>query len=246
MSLQPNYLIYPTLLDSFQNYLRSDEIYDTYFGSSENPKYTLEEFEQKSFQDLIDRINRIPFESEAADKGTAFNEVIDCLIENRKPRADMEFHSDRKRGVIVAKFKGYTFEFPLRICLEMRDYLKGALTQVRVSAPLATKYGLVELYGFADELLPMKVVDIKTTSRYYAFKFKNNMQHLVYPYCLIESGDLVNEFEYYVTNFKDIWSEVYVFDYERDVPILIEVVEGFIEFIEENRALISNKRLFNE
>ena len=33
---------------------------------------------------LIDRINRKPFDSEAADKGTAFNEVIDCMIENRK------------------------------------------------------------------------------------------------------------------------------------------------------------------
>ena len=164
MSQPLSYLIYPTLLDSFQNYLRSDEIYDTYFGRSENPKCSLEEFEQKSFQDLIDRINRVPFESEAADKGTAFNEVIDCLIENRKPRADMEFHSDRKKGVIVAKFKTYTFEFPLKICLEMRDNLKGGLTQIRVSAPISTRFGIVELYGYLDILLPMKVVDIKTTS----------------------------------------------------------------------------------
>ena len=246
MSQPLSYLIYPTLLDSFQNYLRSDEIYDTYFGRSENPKFSLEEFEQKSFQDLIDRINRVPFESEAADKGTAFNEVIDCLIENRKPREDMEFHSDRKKGVIVAKFKGYTFEFPLKICLEMRDNLKGGLTQIRVSAPISTRFGIVELYGYLDILLPMKVVDIKTTSRYSAFKYKSNTQHLVYPYCLIESGDLVYEFEYYVTNFKQIWRETYIFDYERDVPILMDVTENFIEFLEENRGLITNTRIFNE
>lgn len=246
MSLQPNYLIYPSNLDAFQNYLRSDEIYDTYFGRSENPKYSLEEFEKKSFDDLIDRINRVPFESEPADKGTAFNEVIDCLIENRKPREDMTFQTDKQKGVIVAKFKTYTFEFPLKICLEMRDNLKGGLTQIRVSAPISTRFGIVELYGYLDILLPMKVVDIKTTSRYSAFKFKNNIQHLVYPYCLIESGDLVNEFEYYVTNFKQIWRETYVFDYERDVPILMDVTENFIEFLEENRGLITNTRIFNE
>jgi hypothetical protein len=92
----------------------------------------------------------------------------------------------------------------------------------------------------------MKVVDIKTTSRYSAFKYKSNTQHLVYPYCLIESGDLVYEFEYYVTNFKQIWRETYIFDYERDVPILMDVTENFIEFLEENRGLITNTRIFNE
>ena len=82
--MQPNYRIYATLLDSYFNYLNSDVIYERYYGWSENPPCTEEEFRQKQFQELIDRINRKPFDSEAADRGTAFNEIIDCMIENRK------------------------------------------------------------------------------------------------------------------------------------------------------------------
>ena len=82
--MQPNYRIYATLLDSYFNYLNSDAIYERYYGWSENPPCTEEEFRQKQFQELIDRINRRPFDSEAADKGTAFNEVIACMVEIRK------------------------------------------------------------------------------------------------------------------------------------------------------------------
>lgn len=59
---------YATLLDSFQNYLNSEVIWEQYWGWSENPPHTPEEFKQKQFQDLIDRINRVPFDSEAASK----------------------------------------------------------------------------------------------------------------------------------------------------------------------------------
>ena len=81
---QPKYRFYATILDCYQNYIDSDIIWEKYWGFSENPPHTPEEFRQQQFQQLIDRINRVPFDSEAADKGTAFNEVIDCLIENRK------------------------------------------------------------------------------------------------------------------------------------------------------------------
>ena len=56
--MQPNYRIYATLLDSYFNYLNSDVIYERYYGWSENPPCTEEEFRQKQFQELIDRINR--------------------------------------------------------------------------------------------------------------------------------------------------------------------------------------------
>lgn len=90
---QPNvkFRFYATLLDGFTDYLNSDIIYEKYWGWSENPPHTLEEFRQKQFQSLIDRINRVPFDSEAADKGTAFNELVDCLIENRKPSEKFKF-----------------------------------------------------------------------------------------------------------------------------------------------------------
>ena len=92
---QPNYRIYATLLDAFWGYLNSDVIWDKYWGWSENPPHTPEEFHEQQFQELINRINRKPFDSEAADKGTAFNELVDALIENRKPNGmDVERNKD--------------------------------------------------------------------------------------------------------------------------------------------------------
>ena len=51
--MQPKYKIYATLLDSYFNYLNSDVIYERYYGWSENPPCTEEEFRQKQFQELI-------------------------------------------------------------------------------------------------------------------------------------------------------------------------------------------------
>ena len=84
MERQPKYRFYATLLDSYMNYVESDAIWEKYWGWSGAPPHSPEEFRQAQFQQLIDRINRVPFDSEAADKGTAFNEVIDCMVEHRK------------------------------------------------------------------------------------------------------------------------------------------------------------------
>lgn len=75
---QPKYRFYATILDAFWNYLNSDIVYARYWGFSENPPHTEDEFHELQFQELIDRINRKPFDSEAADRGTAFNEI--CLV----------------------------------------------------------------------------------------------------------------------------------------------------------------------
>ena len=94
-----SYKFYATLLDGYQDYLRSSEIYQEYWGFSENPSKTEDEFEVEQLQGLINRINRVPFDSEAADKGTAFNEVVDCLVLNQKTaREDMSIVSDKEKG----------------------------------------------------------------------------------------------------------------------------------------------------
>ena len=100
------YKFYATLLDGYQDYLRSSEIYQEYWGFSENPSKMEDEFEAGQLQGLIDRINRVPFDSEAADKGTAFNEVVDCLVLNQKTaREDMSIVSDKEKGIILVTFK---------------------------------------------------------------------------------------------------------------------------------------------
>lgn len=81
MKRMPKYRFYPTLLDSFQNYVESDSIWDKYYGNSEDPSISIEEFHDQKRQDLIDSINRVQHKpSEAASKGTCLNEIVDRIV----------------------------------------------------------------------------------------------------------------------------------------------------------------------
>lgn len=242
--------IYPTLLDSFVDYLETPQIYDRYWGYSENPPHTLEEFWIKQQASLIDRINRVPFTSEAASKGTAFNNVIDAMNTGWNDcSADIEvIEQDGQSAAICTRQDGFTFQFPYGICKEFADYYKGAIPQVRVSAILPTCYGNVEVYGVLDELMPLSIHDIKYTGNYSASKFKHHSQHLVYPYCLIQNGSDVRTFEYDIAEESksgkwQTYTETYVFDPDRDIPILRERCEALIEFILQNREFITNRRV---
>ena len=82
----PKYRFYPTLLDSFQNYVDSDSIWDKYYGNSETPSISIEEFHDQKRQDLLDSINRVEHEpSEAASKGTCLNEIVDRIVIGKSP-----------------------------------------------------------------------------------------------------------------------------------------------------------------
>lgn len=276
-SPQPKYRIYPSLLDAYTDYLKSDDIYERYWGFSENPPFSPDEFREKQFHALIDRINRVPFDSEAADKGTAFNEAVDCIVEHResgimqiksvkekfieklcnnligydsckKDHCEMcPFYAEEERERVVSidvVYNNRKFSFSPRLCHEFAYYYEGALTQQRVEAILPTCFGDVLVYGVIDELMPLSVHDIKTTGSYYVGKFKGHYQHLVYPYCLIESGNDIRIFEYNITDFKNTYTETYVFNPERDIPVLRECVEDFIRFLNDNRNLITDTKIF--
>ena len=251
---QPNicFKFYATLLDAFQTYLDSDIIWERYWGFSENPPHTPEEFRQAQFQSLIDKINRKPIDSEAADRGTAFNEVIDCMVLGR--------NSDRVRIVKVkaedgaiagvnATLNERTFFFPLALVREFADYYKGALPQQYVSAILPTIYGDVMLYGYIDYVMPFCTHDLKTTGQYAVGNYKNHWQHLVYPYALFENGVNVPDFEYNIVElgktFYRTYTESYSYVPERDVPRLTRHCEELILFLQENRELITDKKIFN-
>lgn len=270
---QPKFKIYATLLDSFYSYLSSDAIWDKYWGWSDNPPHTPEEFRGQQFKELIDKINRVPFDSEAADRGTAFNEIVDCMIEHRESSV-MQVERVYKVNVIgqvdncdpderwadvdvtnevvalKAIYNNREFVFPIGLCREFANYYKGALTQQRVEAILPTAYGDVLVYGVIDELMPTSVHDIKTTGNYSVGKFKDHHQHLVYPYALMKNGSDVRTFEYNVAeinkygNVTGTFTETYVFKPERDIPILREHCEEFIRFLEDNRDLITDKKIF--
>lgn len=288
-TMRKHYSAYATLLDGFQSYLDAEKTYEKYF-TSENPSVTVDEWCDKMYVDLINRINRVPFSSEAADRGTAFNELVDALVKKplatRKKENDMESENIAFRVVTLLLAKGrsktaplverpayevlfdpdkvqreqcaglkdkekpllrepQTFNFFKDITDEFVDYYKGAMPQVFVKGTLETHFGMIDLYGYVDELLPFSCHDIKTTKNYRSGNFKEHWQHIVYPFCLNQMGMEINFFEYNITNFKETFTEVYVYKEERDLPKLRDICERFIQFIETNRDVITDTKVFN-
>ena len=103
-TLQPNidYAFSPSLLDAFQR--MTDTKVEEFFYKDENGAWHLnwndaeetlhfseEEVDALLKQEFIDTVNKVPEPpSEAASKGTAFNEIVDCLVKNCRPtREDM-------------------------------------------------------------------------------------------------------------------------------------------------------------
>lgn len=297
MSQQPKYKITPSLLDAFQTFL--DTNYEEYFVTGEDGKwhknwndetgYLVEpdEIDRLAKQALIDYINRVPTEpSEAADKGTCFNEIVDCIVmgipstrndvtiksrdgyvrqevfgcidpwDGKVTYADVEGY-EVKQPHIEAKMDGFTFMFDIALCKNMADYYKRSLCQQFVSAPMETKYGLVELYGYSDYIREDKVYDLKTTSKYEFGKYGKKWQRYVYPYTLLKSGECtdITSFEYTCCVFSGgtsktpiisgkVFPEVYTVCPERDEQVLRNHVERFIEFLEDNRSLITDRKVF--
>lgn len=93
--MKPKYCFYATLLDAYTKYLTTgmeDAFYQDEagkwhknFDEAEGTfHYSQEEVDALLLQELLDKINRKPFEpSEAADKGTIFNEIVDCILAGR-------------------------------------------------------------------------------------------------------------------------------------------------------------------
>lgn len=271
-SPKPKWHIYPSLMDSYTNYLQSAEIYDKYWGGSECPPQNYEEFEQSQWQDLIDKINRVSKDLPKADVGTVFNELVDCMVLGRKSdsieveKINRIVNGSEEVGWLKAHYKERTFTYPIEMCREFANYYKegGAIPQMFVEGFIQTDRGIVRLYGYADEVMSGSVHDIKTSGSYEAFKYKSNAQHLVYPYCLRYMGIEITDFCYDLAHIKtnirsgeptptDIhiehigtYQEEYSYNPKRDVPIIQERLCQLIDFIEAHRHLITNTKLFGE
>lgn len=259
----PSFRIYPSLLNKFDDYVNAEVLWNDFYGSSDDPAITLEQYEEKMEQELIDAVNRVPFISEAASRGTALNALVDCIIEDR--------HPNEKEPIVVvipdkglneplaleAHLDGFTFPFDYGLCTEIADYFKGAICQYLCKANLDTAFGVVELYGYADYILRNKVFDLKTTSKYSFGKYERGYQKDLYPYCLIESGEMdsVESFEYTVYQLSGgnsrtpfiqgtQYKEEYTYNHETSKKRLCDGCEGLIAFLLSNQDKITNKRIF--
>ena len=265
------YRINPSLLNKWTELVNSDRDWEQFYGDADEPSVSPEEFFQKREQELLDAINRVPFKSEPASRGTALNELVDCIVENRKQREDMQvfrvydpqaqevFHQDLLQALRV-ELEGFTFIFDINLVRALADYYKGATCQYRCEATMDTLYGPVILYGDADYIRQDIVYDLKSTSRYSAYgKYSEGHQKDLYPWALTESGDVqgISGFEYTIVPLTggsatspiisgEIKTEYYAYDHDASTRRLRAVIEAFVPWIEEHRNLITYPRIFNE
>ena len=297
---QPNYAFSPSLLDAFQrmvdtkaeDYFYQDETGAWHLNWNETEEtlhFSEEEVDALLKQEFLDKVNKVPMPpSEAASKGTAFNEIIDCLVKKCKPsnpdiiiktiRSGSDLYNASrlkddscqipdceaaymKIGVpfIYVALDGFEFFFDKDFCLEAADYFKGSICQYYTKANLETSKGVVELHGYIDYLRMMKVFDAKTTKRYTFGDFQKKWQRYTYPYTLIESGMMneVNSFEFTIYLLKGgssrtplitgtQYKEVYTYDHEQARTMLTQQCERLIEFLEDNKELITNMKVFGQ
>lgn len=225
--------------------------------------FTSDQMYEKIERELIDSINRIPHEpSEAASRGTALNEIVDCLIKH-KPCTSKEMSvevlrtPDSRPFAVRALIDGFTFDFDVNLCQQLKDMLRGSICQYFINADVDTKYGVVQLYGYLDYWQRNHVIDLKTTSSYSFGKYERKWQRYVYPYCCIESGLVeandIEDFTYLAVQlgrgkiiYGNIYPEVYTYNHEVCKKKLREQIESFIGWLESVRPLITDNKIFNQ
>lgn len=253
------------MLIKFQSLVDYQQVADEDWNKDADGNYKLtpDEMYLRTEKELIDQINRVRKEpSEAADKGTAFNEIVDCLVDFRPcNRDDMSLVSigatEGQPAIARAQINGFTFDYDLELCKDVAKDFKGALTQHYCEAEIQTARGSVTLYGYIDEWVGNRIYDIKTTKSYKWGKYEKGWQRHVYPWCVIESGEAVEieSFTYYVVEWayqrkgepltaKNLIEETYTYDHEQSTGALRDMLESFIDWLESRREFIRDKKVF--
>ena len=311
--LQHNYAFSPSMLDAYQRMVdtKAEEFFYkdetgawhlNWNEAEETLHFSEEEVDALLKQEFLDYVNKVPEPpSEAASKGTAFNEIVDCLVKKCKPtnediiiktiRSGEDLYNARikklsyeadvlgkdvvpeeiseqvsinqfvKIGVpfIYAAIDGFEFFFDKDFCLEAAEYFKNCICQYYTKGLLETSKGIVELHGYIDYLRQNRLFDAKTTKQYAFGNYQKKWQRYTYPFTLIESGMMneVNSFEFTIYVLKGgtsrtplitgtQYKEVYTYDHEQARTMLTQQCERVIDFLENNRSLITNMKVFGQ
>lgn len=257
---QIDYRFTPSQLDAFQDFLDSEYTWGQLWGNSEEPSKSAEEYTAECEKKLIDAINRCPKEPiEAADKGTAVNEVVDMLIHHRKCEIEgmsVEPPCEAHPLSVQVDYNDFTWQFSTDF-LKVYKRFPNAISQYLCGAPLQTSKGAVWLYGYPDEWCGNKISDLKTTGDYTFGKYSRKWQRHVYPYAIVESGDSteITEFEYTAIELTKpsekrpiisgkIYPEVYTYDHEQSRMALQDHCEKLIDWLEYRRSYITDAKIF--
>lgn len=221
--------IYPSLMDAFQRVMDAAT-----------------EEQQKLFEnDFFDKINRVQRPSTPAMlRGTALNEVVDRYIATYGTE-------DGWQSIAV---DGNQFTFDCGLVEKIAERVDGAIVQPYCEHEIATQYGGVMLYGFADYVIDDAVIDLKTTSDYSPGNYRRGWQRHVYPYILAGSKCLsaVRTFTYLVAEVQEVdgtiagnvMEECYTVDVEQSRHEIVNFIDSsFIPFILQHREKITDEKI---
>lgn len=250
----------PTMLDKFQAWLESESSWEDYYGQSDEPKFSISEWDEKLEQDIIDACNGVETpSSRAADLGTCLNEALDCVLLNKaSTRDDVKLTSDN--DTVTAVIGENNFLFHKSDIINLKSYVSSCTPQSFVSAIIDTAYGPVQLYGYPDYFKADTVIDLKTTSRYESGKYRDKWQRYVYPYILDKNGLIPDykQFDFLVCKVSGdnsynpfVELQLYTETYTDPLPSFEQhircIVERFIEwFTQKYEQGIVNDRLLGE
>lgn len=198
----------------------------SYYKKSEDPN---------ALQLFIDKVNRV--KTPATDpmlRGVAFNNIVDKAI-----KGVPLFPSD----AVEMEVDCHDLKVPVEIVEEFSNLFSKSALQVFVENRLTTRYGQVRIYGYIDALQGHTIGEFKTTSKYEFPKYLHNWQHPSYLHCLRDAG--IRRFVYLITDFKSVYREDYHWTQEGE-DRLIGICNELIEFLEEKRELITDKKVFGE
>lgn len=216
----PQYKIYPSLLDAFVWYQQSEK--------------------ENSEQEFIDKINRVPITDEDSlyrmNKGTALNELVDLYVDGQR--------WEDNNGIISHHIGTEIFTFNYSLIEELGNHLTDAMIQPYTETTIDVNGKQVLLYGYIDYLDGYKCIDLKSTSSYDLGKYKASMQRHLYPVCLASEGVNVEQFEFLVTDFNSVFKEPYPVDLMESTSVITNQCQLLIEFIETKKHLITDKKIF--
>lgn len=233
------YRISPSLLNSFSKWLNAQEDYELYWGKSDAPLVSPEEYERRCYNELIAYINKEPQQpNEAADRGTCLNEIVDCLI-GAMPNPLVWW--ERREGVYVAKRNEFEFEFDAQLVDDVALAMRNGIPQYHLQRLYRDAEYDVILHGYADYIFPTQIWDLKTTNKYEGEKYRGNWQRLLYPVVAVDDNDLkrCDTFGFLAVECKKlgkeqptiagrIWRETYDVNIEEARDIIMEFVTGIV------------------
>lgn len=204
--IKHNFYVTPTLVDSFLWYER--------FGCP-----------QDKFEEIINKINKVPIEyPEAAKKGVVFEDCVNLTMSGQPI------------------FKKDGFEFDESLVRKVAKKLSQSIgQQVWIEKTVPFEYGNVRVGGFVDYDYTDKIIDLKTTGNYKLGKYKEYQQHRAYGLIKPEKTDFI----YFVTDFENTYIEPYK-NKKSNHEEFLNNVSKFWEFTQENEHLITDLKIFNK